>query len=88
MIFLNISGIGHQQSSDDRIDKHKAALELVSTIDCSAGKISDEDKIRLQIEHPEKVIALKGNDLIIDGFLFRCVEVEKNVFYFMEANSL
>ena len=78
----NVTSIGYEQSSQESIKQYEEAILLARSIECPQDGVSDIFVNQLQDYYPDKVFAKKGNDLIIDGFLFKCIENENGIFQF------
>ncbi|WP_156158665.1 hypothetical protein [Pseudoalteromonas rubra] len=87
LLLVNVSSTEYEQSSIESIEQHKEAMTLVDSLDCPQTGITDAFITSLQSENPDKLITRKGNDLLIDGFFFRCEKGEADFFRFVEIKG-
>ncbi|MEX2964350.1 hypothetical protein [Microbulbifer sp. TYP-18] len=90
LLLVNVASTEYELSSIESIESielHKKATTLVDSLDCPATGITEEFITRLQSENPDKLIARKGNDLLVDGFLFRCEKDEAGLSRFIEIKG-
>lgn len=69
---FNVTTIGYEQSSEQSIMQHKNALKIANNLDCSDKGLTDNQLEMIKAKYPDALIARKGNNLLIDGFTFKC----------------
>ena len=84
---FNVSKIGYEQSSEQSIMQHKNALKIANNLDCSDKGLTDNQLAMIKAKYPDVLIARKGNNLLIDGFTFKCELADTGNFNFVEIKG-
>lgn len=79
-----IAGHGHHYESSTSKEEWRHAIELLETRPCTTGGQSDALIADLQAANPQDVIFLKGQDVVVNGFAFRCTKTESNAWHFVK----
>ena len=71
--FIGSVSVSYEETSNESIEEYNRVMDLIAEIKCPSDGVSKAFVFDLKKQYPEMLFAMKGEDLLIDGFQFACV---------------